>query len=403
MDRASQVLAKVLCADEKSRSYRALADKSGVSHSTLQHRYRGRESKEAKAQRQQYLTPEEEKAMIKFLLLLSSLGHPVRKKVIPSLAFSIARRQSATNKPIKPSGKNWARGEKSQGEKSQGEKSQGEKSQGEKSQGEKSQGEKSQGEKSQGEKSQGEKSQGEKSQGEKSQGEKKWFQMVSMVLQDPAVLPDNVYNMDETGVMLSKLGSVKVLVGKDDFRDYRGAGFKRTMVTAIECISADADKVAVVLYAQDEVPQTPVTPITAEALILLHNLIKQDAHTLDKIRKQRLQKHVQKLASAARVSFAECALLKNQNQFLVKINNEAKVRRSTRSVVLGKAKVMSYKDLEEAQAKRAVKEKTSSGKKKRSRKRQSAEPEQGVPETETEVTRVSKVLESWRAPVARMY
>lgn len=45
--------------------------------------------------------------------------------------------------------------------------------------------------------------------------------------------------MDETGVMLSMLSSVKVLVGKDDPRDYRGASVKRTMVTAIECISAD--------------------------------------------------------------------------------------------------------------------------------------------------------------------
>ena len=45
--------------------------------------------------------------------------------------------------------------------------------------------------------------------------------------------------MDETGVILSMLGSVKVLVGKDDIRDYRGAGVKRTMVTAIEYISAD--------------------------------------------------------------------------------------------------------------------------------------------------------------------
>jgi len=45
--------------------------------------------------------------------------------------------------------------------------------------------------------------------------------------------------MDETGVMLSMLGSVKVLVGKDDPRDYRGAGVKWTMVIVIECISAD--------------------------------------------------------------------------------------------------------------------------------------------------------------------
>ena len=45
--------------------------------------------------------------------------------------------------------------------------------------------------------------------------------------------------MDETGVMLYMVGSVKVLVSKDDLRDYRGAGVKRTIVTAIECISAN--------------------------------------------------------------------------------------------------------------------------------------------------------------------
>lgn len=66
-----------------------------------------------------------------------------------------------------------------------------------------------------------------------------WFEVIGAVLQDPAILAENVYNMDETGVMLSMPGSVKALVGKDDMRDYRGARVKRTMVTAIECISAD--------------------------------------------------------------------------------------------------------------------------------------------------------------------
>ena len=65
------------------------------------------------------------------------------------------------------------------------------------------------------------------------------FEVVKKVLQDPAILPENVYNMDETGVMLCMLGSIQVLVSKDDPRDYRGAGIKRTMVTAIECISAN--------------------------------------------------------------------------------------------------------------------------------------------------------------------
>jgi hypothetical protein len=45
--------------------------------------------------------------------------------------------------------------------------------------------------------------------------------------------------MDETGIMLSMLGCVKVLVGKDGIRNYRGTRVKRTTVTAIECISAD--------------------------------------------------------------------------------------------------------------------------------------------------------------------
>ena len=63
--------------------------------------------------------------------------------------------------------------------------------------------------------------------------------MIREVLQDPAILPENVYNIDETRVMLCMLGSIQVLVSKDYPRDYRGAGVKRTMVTAIECISAN--------------------------------------------------------------------------------------------------------------------------------------------------------------------
>jgi hypothetical protein len=58
------------------------------------------------------------------------------------------------------------------------------------------------------------------------------------VLQRPDIDPENVYNMDETGVVLSMLGSVKVLVGKKDLRGYRGGRVKRTAVTAIECVSA---------------------------------------------------------------------------------------------------------------------------------------------------------------------
>ncbi|SLM37872.1 hypothetical protein LPUS_00860 [Lasallia pustulata] len=78
-----------------------------------------------------------------------------------------------------------------------------------------------------------------------------------------------------------------------------------------------------------------------------------------------------RLARAARISFAEQALLQDQNRFLFKVNNEAKFRRSTRSIVLGKAKVMSYEDLEEARAKRAAKETATAGKGNRGHKRKS--------------------------------
>ena len=64
--------------------------------------------------------------------------------------------------------------------------------------------------------------------------------MIGRVVYNSAILPENCYNIDETGVMLSMLGSVKVLISKDDLRNYRGVGVKRTIVTAIKCVSADS-------------------------------------------------------------------------------------------------------------------------------------------------------------------
>ncbi|MCJ1381230.1 hypothetical protein MMC17_004339 [Xylographa soralifera] len=165
----------------------------------------------------------------------------------------------------------------------------------------------------------------------------------------------------------------------------------------------NADEIEVGSSHQDEVPETPVTPVSAEGLVSLHNLIKQDVHTLNEASIQRIERLVQKLAHAALVSFAERAflraegaLLENRNQMLIKLNNEAKVRRSTRSVVLGKAKVMSYEDIEEARKKRAAKD-AKKGKGKRGRKCKSAaleadelEADEEEPEPEPEVARTAK-------------
>jgi hypothetical protein len=82
--------------------------------------------------------------------------------------------------------------------------------------------------------------------------------------------------------------------------------------------------------------------------------------------------------------FAESALLYDQKQMLISMNNEAKVRRSTRSIVLGKAKVMRFEDIEVARAVRAAKD-VIKGKGKRGRKRKSIAPEADEPEPEPEV------------------
>ncbi|KAF2488413.1 hypothetical protein BU16DRAFT_497289, partial [Lophium mytilinum] len=96
MDRASQVLAQGLPPDVP-KTYAALSEHG-----------------DDKAQQQQYLTVEEEKALVTYLLLMSALGHPVRIKYIPRLAFILARQRSTTIKPttiepttIKPPNKNW--------------------------------------------------------------------------------------------------------------------------------------------------------------------------------------------------------------------------------------------------------------------------------------------------------
>lgn len=63
IDRASQALTLIV-PPGVSKSFRALADYRVVPRTTLQHRKDGRQSIKEKAQRQQYLHPWEEKALL---------------------------------------------------------------------------------------------------------------------------------------------------------------------------------------------------------------------------------------------------------------------------------------------------------------------------------------------------
>jgi len=128
--------------------------------------------------------------------------------------------------------------------------------------------------------------------------------------------------------------------------------------------------------------------MTTESLFSLQGLISKDARSLDEEGKRRLEKHVQKLANAAKVSFAERDIQKVQIRFLRKANDEAKVRRSTRSIVLGKAKVMRYEDLVNARMERAEKVQVAATKRRKIGKCRTQASEAAVAEQ--------------RAPVARM-
>jgi hypothetical protein len=114
-------------------------------------------------------------------------------------------------------------------------------------------------------------------------------------------------------------------------------------------------------------------------------LIERHARADDEMSKQRLQMCIQKLTNATEMSFAERDLLVDENKLLFKQNNEAKVRRSTKSTVVGKAKVMRYEDIEVARAKRAEKEEAKAkGKGRRGRKRKSTGQEADTEEPEAD-------------------
>jgi hypothetical protein len=65
---------------------------------------------------------------------------------------------------------------------------------------------------------------------------------------------------------------------------------------------------------------------------------------------------IHKLANAAEKAFADRAILLNENLLLFEQNNERNTRKSIKATTVGKAKVMSYEDIVEAQRQRDVKE-----------------------------------------------
>jgi hypothetical protein len=80
----------------KSNTYASLSGASGVPASTLGHRNNGRMSIQQKAVKQQYLSPQEEKALVTYLLRMAENGFPLPVKFLRDLVLVIVRRRAST-------------------------------------------------------------------------------------------------------------------------------------------------------------------------------------------------------------------------------------------------------------------------------------------------------------------
>jgi hypothetical protein len=57
-----------------------------------------------------------------------------------------------------------------------------------------------------------------------------------MKLINPFILLKNIYNINKTGVLLSVLNSLKVLINKTKLRNYKGVKVKRTLIIIIKYV-----------------------------------------------------------------------------------------------------------------------------------------------------------------------
>jgi hypothetical protein len=195
-------------------TYKELSELCGLPASTLGYRKNGRMSIQQRAINQQYLNPQEEKALVTYVLRMSQNGYPLPVKFLRDLALVIVRQRGsifripATDRDdIRAPGKNWPQAFYKRHPELKAMRMQA--------------------------------IDWQRHDHHIYEKVVEWFSIIGRELASSAILAENIYNIDETGVLLSILNSLKVLVGKNELKTYRGAGVKRTLITAIECISAD--------------------------------------------------------------------------------------------------------------------------------------------------------------------
>jgi hypothetical protein len=70
-------------------SIHAAASTYGIPYGTLRDRLRGAQPQGAAHEKEQLLTPEEEKSIVRFCETLDDLGHPLQGKMVKTFAMSL--------------------------------------------------------------------------------------------------------------------------------------------------------------------------------------------------------------------------------------------------------------------------------------------------------------------------
>lgn len=91
------------------------------------------------------------------------------------------------------------------------------------------------------------------------------------------------------------------------------------------------------------------TPTSANGLTTVRAQLDRIVGAIDD---EVFKTHVQKVVNGAKQSFANCALLVDENRRLVAQNSEKEIRKSTKVTVVGPAKTMSYEDMVQARKRR---------------------------------------------------
>ena len=67
----------------------------------------------------------------------------------------------------------------------------------------------------------------------------KWFKDLEMVTKEYKIIPENMYNMDESGFSIGEIQPVKCIINAQIREQFQAKPGHQEWVTSVECICAD--------------------------------------------------------------------------------------------------------------------------------------------------------------------